>query len=171
MTTITQAKMFGRAAHNQQVRKYTGLPYHTHTEEVADIVKAHGGTKEMIQAALLHDTVEDTSVTFEDIRSRFGDVVSLLVWELTDVSQPSDGNRAARKKLDREHNGRASRDAQFIKLADMISNSRDIIKNDPNFAKVFVVEKALTLELLTKVKDTDLFAEASKIVEDFLSES
>jgi len=125
----------------------------------------------MIQAALLHDTVEDTSVTFEDIRSRFGDTVSLLVWELTDVSQPSDGNRAARKKLDREHNGRASRDAQFIKLADMISNSRDIIKNDPGFAKVFVAEKALTLELLTKVKDTDLFAEASKIVEDFLSES
>ena len=167
MTTITQAKMFGRAAHNKQVRKYTGLPYHTHTEEVADIVKAHGGTKEMIQAALLHDTVEDTSVTFEDIRSRFGDVVSLLVWELTDVSVPSDGNRAARKKLDREHNGRASREAQIIKCADLISNSKDIITNDPGFAKVYIEEKRLTLELLTKVKDTAIFKEANDIVRSY----
>ena len=60
---IAKAKEFAREAHSGQVRKYTGLPYTTHTEEVAQIVDNYNGSKEMIAAALLHDTVEDTSVT------------------------------------------------------------------------------------------------------------
>ena len=166
-STIEQAKEFGRKAHGSQVRKYTGLPYYTHTEEVADIVKAHGGTKEEIQAALLHDVIEDTDTTFEDVRQAFGDVVALLVWQLTDVSVPEDGNRAVRKRLDREHTGRGSASAQFVKLADLISNSTSIAEHDPSFAKVYFAEKAATLELLSKVKDTDLFEKASSVVKEY----
>ena len=65
-----------------------------------------------------------------------------LVDDLTDVSKPQDGNRATRKELDRQHTAKASPDAKTIKLADLISNSRSIMKDDPNFAKVYMKEKA-----------------------------
>ena len=89
---IAKAKEFAREAHSGQVRKYTGLPYTTHTEEVAQIVDNYNGSKEMIAAALLHDTVEDTSVTIQDIEKEFGSGTAMLVKWLTDTSRPEDGN-------------------------------------------------------------------------------
>ena len=73
-----------------------------------------------------------------------------LVDDLTDVSEPRDGNRKVRKAMDREHSARTSARAQTIKLADLISNSSDITANDPSFAKVYLAEKALLLEVLIK---------------------
>ncbi len=101
MDMVAVARQFARDAHGEQTRKYTGLPYVTHTEAVADTVARHGGTEAMVIAALLHDTVEDTHITFEDIRVEFGEEVMDLVYYLNDVSHPEDGNRATRKELDR----------------------------------------------------------------------
>jgi hypothetical protein len=82
---------------------------------------------------------------------------------MTDISQPQDGNRATRKAIDREHTARAPAEAQTIKLADLISNSKSIMKHDPAFAKTYLEEKRLLLEVMTK-GDKGLHELASKYV-------
>ena len=161
---IQRAKAFAIHAHRDHKRKYTGVPYHTHLEEVANIVASVTSDEEMIAAAWLHDTVEDTATTIGDIEAAFGSTVAHLVWHLTDVSKPSDGNRAARKAIDREHLSHAHPDAKTIKLADLISNSADIVVNDPKFAKVYLGEKYLLLPFL-KEGDPTLFKTASDQVD------
>jgi hypothetical protein len=64
------------------------------------------------------------------------------------VSRPSDGNRARRAAIDREHSARASPRAKTIKLADLIDNTRDICKHDPSFARTFLSEVAVLVEVL-----------------------
>lgn len=165
MNNVERARIFATAAHAavKQVRKYTGEPYIVHPSEVASIVATVPHTNEMLAAAYLHDTVEDTGVTIEDIRAEFGDAVVELVGWLTDVSKPADGNRAVRKAIDREHTAMAPADAATVKLADLISNSRSILAHDPTFAKVYLEEKRMLLEVLTR-GDTTLMAEARRIV-------
>jgi hypothetical protein len=70
------------------------------------------------------------------------------VGELTDVSRPSDGNRAFRKSLDCAHLAKASPRAKTIKLADLINNCRDICAQDPEFGRVYLIEMASLLEVL-----------------------
>lgn len=164
MTLYDRALQFAKDAHGDQVRKYTGLPYWTHTVAVADTVARYDGTEAMGAAALLHDTVEDTHITFEDIRVEFGEEVMDLVYWLSDVSRPEDGNRATRKALDRQHYANGSREAQIIKAADMIDNGKDILKNDANFAKVYIPELKLLLDAMTKIHDHPIYAEAKGII-------
>jgi (p)ppGpp synthase/HD superfamily hydrolase len=162
---VQKALAFATLAHRDQKRKYTGRPYVVHPVEVAEIVRSVAHDNEMLAAALLHDVVEDTDVTIEDIRADFGDNIADLVDDLTDVSTPEDGNRKFRKAMDREHSALASARAQTIKLADLISNSADIVVNDPNFAKVYLAEKKLLLEVLIK-GDADLRSRAASYVID-----
>lgn len=166
MNVVHKAQVFAIAAHAAvgQKRKYTGEPYIVHPAEVARIVASvPGSTPDMVAAAWLHDVVEDTGVTFTDIHMNFGIDIATLVGWLTDVSQPHDGNRAHRKAIDREHTSRAPAEAMTIKLADLISNSKSIMEHDPAFAKTYLEEKRLLLEVLTK-GDPGLHAEASKYV-------
>lgn len=163
---VERARIFATAAHAavKQVRKYTFEPYIVHPTEVAAIVSTVSHTPEMLAAAFLHDTVEDTGVTIELIRTEFGEKVAELVGWLTDVSKPEDGNRAKRKAIDREHSAQAPADAQTVKLADLISNSRSIMKHDAEFAKTYLTEKRLLLEVMTR-GDATLMAEARKYIE------
>jgi hypothetical protein len=135
----------GRINHR---RKYTQQPYTTHLESVARLVASITDDPEMIAAAWLHDIVEDTPATLEDIESEFGRVVAELVEELTDVSKPSDGNRSIRKALDRQHTAQASSRSKTIKLADLIDNCTDITRNDPRFARVYLDEMHSLLDVL-----------------------
>ena len=141
---------FATAAHGDQKRKYTGDPYINHPIAVAEIVETVPHTQEMIAAALLHDVVEDTHVTIDQIADKFGDKVGELVGWLTDISRPEDGNRRIRKALDRLHSADAPAEAQTIKLADLIHNSISIAEHDPNFWKVYREEKVELLKVLTK---------------------
>jgi len=153
MTDIAErARMFATAAHAAvgQLRKYTFEPYIVHPAEVVEILKTVPHTPEMIAAAWLHDTVEDTGVTSELIRKEFGDEVATLVGWLTDVSRPDHGNRAARKAVDRAHTAAAPAAAQTIKLCDLISNTRSIVEHDAKFAVTYLAEKRQLLEVMTK---------------------
>lgn len=165
MTVVERARVFATAAHAAvgQKRKYTFEPYIVHPTEVASIVASVPHTEEMLAAAYLHDTVEDTGVTMDDIEAEFGSEVRQLVGWLTDVSQPHDGNRAHRKAVDREHTARAPANAQTIKLADLISNCTSILVHDEAFAKIYLEEKRLLLEVLTK-GDPILLERARSIV-------
>jgi (p)ppGpp synthase/HD superfamily hydrolase len=161
---VHKAQVYAMAAHAsvKQVRKYTGEPYIVHPAEVASIVASvPGSTPDMVAAAWLHDVVEDTGCTYTDIHMAFGIDIATLVGWLTDVSKPADGNRAARKAIDRAHSAEAPAEAQTIKLADLISNSRSIMAHDPEFAKTYLEEKRLLLAVMTK-GDPGLHAEASK---------
>lgn len=147
---IEQARAFAIEAHRQinHRRKYSAQPYDVHLKAVADLVASVTANPQMLAAAWLHDTVEDTAVTLDQVRDNFGAEVAALVADLTDVSRPSDGNRAARKAIDREHTARASLQAKTIKLADLIDNLRDIVPADPNFAPLFLVEARGLLAVL-----------------------
>ena len=165
MNMVERARVFATAAHAAvgQVRKYTFEPYIVHPAEVASIVATVLHTDVMVAAAYLHDTVEDTGVTIVDITREFGHEVAALVSWLTDVSRPEDGNRAVRKARDREHTAQAPAEAQTVKLADLIANSRSILAHDPEFARVFLAEKRMLLEVLTR-GDAELMAQARRIV-------
>jgi (p)ppGpp synthase/HD superfamily hydrolase len=165
MTIVERARVFATAAHAAvgQVRKYTFEPYIVHPAEVAKIVRDAGGSEAMVAAAWLHDTVEDTGVTIETIRAEFGVEVAELVGWLTDVSRPEHGNRAHRKALDRAHSAAAPAEAQTVKLADLIANTRSIMMHDVAFAKTYLEEKRLLLAVMTK-GDAVLMAEAKKFI-------
>ncbi len=163
MDVVEKARIFATAAHGAvaQLRKYTNEPYIVHPTEVVSIVKTVSHTPEMLAAAWLHDVVEDTGVTIETIRAEFGEEISELVGWLTDVSRPEPGNRATRKAIDRAHTAMAPASAQTVKLADLISNTRSIMAHDEKFAKTYLEEKRLLLEVMTK-GDAILLAEARK---------
>lgn len=163
MDVVERARVFATAAHAAvaQLRKYTMEPYIVHPAEVVSIVRSVPHTEAMLAAAWLHDTVEDTGVTLETIRAEFGDEVATLVGWLTDVSRPEQGNRATRKAIDRAHSAGAPAEAQTIKLADLISNTRSIMEHDEKFARTYLEEKRLLLEVMTK-GDATLMAIARK---------
>ncbi len=117
---------------------------------MSEIVKTVPHTDEMVAAALLHDGVEDTPVTIQEIETKFGSKVAELVGWLTDTSRPEDGNRKTRKSIDRLHSADAPAEAQTIKLADLIHNTESIEKHNPSFYKVYKQEKIALLDVLTK---------------------
>lgn len=149
-----------------QRRKYTNEPYIVHPAAVAEIVKTVPHTEAMVAAAWLHDTVEDTDATIADIEAEFGNEVAELVAWLTAVSQPEDGNRKARKAIDRKHTAEAPPAAKTIKLADVIHNSASIMEHDPNFARVYLEEKRLLLEVLSE-GDPELYRQAEAILSGY----
>lgn len=161
---LSVALGFATEWHEGQKRKYTGEPYINHPVEVMNIVRSVPHTEEMLYAALMHDCVEDTECSFIDIEDVFGTNVALLVGWLTDVSLPHMGNRTKRKEIDRKHTAKAPPQAKTIKLADLISNSKSILEHDKDFAKVYIKEKELLLEVLTE-GDPTLYAQAKDIVE------
>lgn len=165
---IASAALFATKAHARigQVRKYTGDPYIVHPAAVAELVTSVDHTPEMVAAAWLHDTVEDTDVTINDIEMTFGPKIALLVSELTDVSVKADGNRAVRKLKDRMHTATVSPEAKTVKLADLIDNSKSIIQYDLGFARTYIAEKSELLKVL-KEGDSTLWARAKQIVEKY----
>ncbi len=154
---------FATAKHAGQTRKYTGEPYILHPIAVADIVRSTGTRDLVIAAALLHDVLEDTDTTVADLIAAFGDEIARLVIEVTDVSRPEDGSRAARKAIDRAHLARGSSDAHTIKLADVIDNVSSIVERDPEFAAVYVKEKAAVVDVLIR-GDAGLLARARALL-------
>ncbi len=164
---VNNARLFATELHQRidQRRKYSNQPYDVHLKAVADMVAGISADQEMIAAAWLHDTVEDTSATIEDIAREFGHGIARLVEELTDVSRPGDGNRAARKMLDLRHTAQASARAKTIKLADIIDNCRDITLHDPKFALVYIKE-ALALMPVLQEADVKLYRRAERVLRE-----
>lgn len=161
-----QARRYASKAHAEagQRRKYTDEPYIVHPAAVVELVRSVTNSEVMLAAAWLHDTVEDTPSTLADIENHFGKEVATLVAMLTDSKQPDAKNRAARKVAHFRHTAQASGDAQTIKLADIIDNTRAIVHYDPHFARIYLVEKRVQIALL-KAGNGDLWRQASTIIE------
>ncbi len=157
-------EQFATRHHAGQVRKYTGEPYINHPKWVRNLVASVNHSQAMLDAAILHDVVEDTEATIEEVFSRFGPDVEQLVRELTYTSKSTEGNRAQRKALDLAHTAAASADAQTIKLADVIHNVPSIVENDPKFARVYVREKWELMDVLRK-GDPALYKHAVEVLQ------
>lgn len=138
MNIIARAKVFANEAHLGQVRKYTGKPYIIHPNAVATMVGATGAEDEVVAAALLHDTLEDTNTTVDDLIENFGNRVARLVTMLTDDhSLKETMGRFERKSLIRkrygEMSGQDAIDVHTIKTADCIDNGTGHREGDYKF--------------------------------------
>lgn len=150
---IKQAHAFARGAHKEQTRKFTGEPYLTHLEETAQLLweatEGNADTDEYI-AAILHDTVEDTDATLEEVGQEFGGCVMSLVDELTSDER---AKKIEGKKfyLTRKING-MSESAFLIKLCDRFSNVSGLMdKRIPtDFVRWYVKETQYILEHLDR---------------------
>ncbi|XP_065184922.1 guanosine-3',5'-bis(diphosphate) 3'-pyrophosphohydrolase MESH1-like [Sycon ciliatum] len=128
---ILDACDFAAIKHRDQRRKDPcKTPYINHPIGVAQILSNEAGVDDIavLQAALLHDTVEDTDCTFEELEAKFGDEVCKIVRECSDDKALP---KAERKRLQIEHAPHASREAKLVKLADKLYNLRDLEKSTP----------------------------------------
>lgn len=153
MTDIAlRAARFAAEAHRGQQRKYTGKPYFSHCASVAFLVMDRTrNDPAMVAAAYLHDTLEDTETTYEQLVAEFGPMVAGLVREVTDVytsaAHPST-NRASRKRAEADRLATISPAAKLIKYCDLIDNTSSIVKHDAEFAVVYLREKANIIEAM-----------------------
>lgn len=151
-----KAKLFAIAAHSsiQQVRKFSGDPYHTHVLRVAEMVESRTDDVEVLAAACLHDVLEDVEpknpeFSRQRIREEFGEGVLELVIELTDIYTTENYpnlNRKARKELETERLSRISERAKVIKRADLCDNHLSLMGT--SFEKVWLEEKKRLDEVL-----------------------
>ena len=146
---IIEAAHFAQWHHRKQVRKYSGDPYILHPMRVAGrATLLKFATPEMIAAAWLHDTVEDCSVTCDDIEEHFGLAVRNTVWELTNPSKGKHLPRAEKKELDRRHLRTVSVEAKCLKLIDRIDNLGEARQGPEDWQIMYLRESRLLLQVL-----------------------
>lgn len=131
MNTLIAAIAFAADKHRNQRRKDAeASPYINHPIALANVLANESGIEDehVLVTAILHDTIEDTETTEQELVSTFGQEVANIVLEVTDdKSLP----KSERKRLQMEHAAHISSRAQLIKLADKICNLRDIAKSPP----------------------------------------
>lgn len=169
---IEKAKLFATNAHSSinQKRKYTGENYIVHPIAVAELVKSISDDENMINAALLHDVIEDvypvnTKFSIDLIRHEFGNDVTTLVIELTNLYTKNRFpflNRKERKRLENDRMSRISPNAKTIKLADIIDNCKSI-HFAGDFAEIYINEKREQL-LILKEGNSILWDRAKEIL-------
>jgi guanosine-3',5'-bis(diphosphate) 3'-pyrophosphohydrolase len=131
LARLLKALAFAAHKHRDQRRKDPeASPYINHPIALADVLVNEGGVTdvEVLCAALLHDTVEDTATTPEELAGAFGARVARIVAEVTDDKTLS---KSERKRLQVEHAGELSQEAKLVKLADKICNLRDVAERAP----------------------------------------
>ena len=122
---------FAAAKHRNQRRKDAeASPYINHPLQLAHVLATEGGVSDLktLMAAVLHDTVEDTETSYDELVERFGKKVADVVMEVTDDKSLV---KADRKRRQIEHAPHMSRRAALVKLADKTCNLRDVAKNPP----------------------------------------
>lgn len=123
---LISAAGFAAEKHRNQRRKDADAsPYINHPIALANVLANEAGVVDIatIAAALLHDTVEDTDTTAEELRGHFGDEITAIVLEVTDDKSLA---KTERKRLQVQHGADLSLRAKLVKLADKICNLRDI---------------------------------------------
>jgi len=131
LALLFRALAFAAYKHRDQRRKDAeASPYINHPIALAEVLAGEGGVAdaEVLAAALLHDTIEDTATTAGELRREFGERVAAMVEEVTDDQALP---KAERKRLQIEHAAGLSQGAKLVKLADKICNLRDVADHPP----------------------------------------
>jgi len=167
---LDRAIIFAVKAHAGTERRGKGFPYIVHPMEAVEIVSTITSDQELLAAAALHDTVEDTAVTVEQLRAEFGDRVASLVADESDtftegVSEQDSWHSRKQAAIDRL--SKASHDAKIVALGDKLSNMRAIardysVKGD-SLWNIFHVKDRASHEwhyrgLLESLRELDSFA-------------
>jgi len=141
MSRLEAARQMAAKAHAGQMRKGLDEPYIMHPERVAAQVGALGYSVDLQIAALLHDTLEDTTLTPEEISGAFGQPVLDAVVAMTN---PSKGRpelpRAERKVIDREHMASVSPEVATVKALDRADNLSQLDTHSQNFIELYTRE-------------------------------
>lgn len=131
MNRLLSALAFAAQKHRDQRRKdLVASPYINHPIALANVLANETGIDDerVLIAAILHDTIEDTETTAQELIREFGQEIADIVLEVSDDKTLS---AAERKRLQVEHAGSISRRAKLVKLADKICNLRDIASSPP----------------------------------------
>ena len=129
---LDRAIIFAVRAHAGTERRGKGFPYIVHPMEAVEIVATMTSDQELLAAAALHDTVEDTDVTVEQIREEFGDRIASLVAAESDTFEEGvseEDSWHARKQAAIDRLAKASHDAKIVALGDKLSNMRAIARD------------------------------------------
>ncbi|HEY9885697.1 MAG TPA: HD domain-containing protein [Vampirovibrionales bacterium] len=124
---IDKAIKFASVAHKEQTRKGSNVPYISHLFAVALLLKDFGATKEQLMAGILHDTIEDTDVSYEDIEREFGKTVADYVESCSEVDLQDSWDLRKQQLIDGLH--KAPPEVLLIVCADKIHNLMSI-END-----------------------------------------
>lgn len=172
---LQQVLEFADKAHGDQQRKYAPERYIAHPMRVMQTCQQYGGGNNMLAAALLHDVLEDTEVSLEEMQDFLthtfekndARAITGIVVELTDVYVKKnfpEWNRRKRKQKEIERLLLISPQAQTIKYADIVDNATDVVTGDPEFAQVMLDEYAQLLKHLDKGDDA-LYKKAQNTVQ------
>ena len=176
---LDRAIVFAVHAHAGTERRGKGFPYIVHPMEAVEIVATMSPDQELLAAAALHDTVEDTDVTVKQIRAEFGDRIASLVASESDTFDPGvseEDSWHARKQAAIDHLSAASRDAKIVALGDKLSNmraiARDYAEQGDNLWNLFHVKNPKDhewhyrglAEALRELQDTFAFKEFEQLV-------
>lgn len=132
LALVLKAAAFAAEKHRRQRRKdLHATPYINHPLALASVLSVEAGVSdpEVIAAALLHDTLEDTETTAAELRAAFGERVAAIVEEVSDEPGLGDEERRRRQV---EHAPHLSPGARLVKLADKIANLRDVAERPPH---------------------------------------
>ena len=177
---LQQITAFADRCHDKQIRRYTGDRYIVHPVRVMEICREFTNDITILTAAILHDVLEDTTTTKDEIMTFLQSLLSpeqatlslKFVLELTDVyvkENYPEWNRRKRKNMEVERMGLISPEAQTIKYADIIDNAPEITEEEPDFAERYLRE---CLALLNKMEkgNNDLRKRAIETVNNCLSQ-
>ena len=178
---LDRAIIFAVQAHHNTERRGKGFPYIVHPMEAVEIVSTITADQELLAAAALHDTIEDTDVTVEQIREAFGNRVAELVHAESDqftegVSEEDSWHDRKQAAIDRL--ATASHDAKIVAMGDKLSNMRAIwrdyqIKGDELWNIFHVKDKAShewhyrgLAKSLSELSDTFAYQEFERLIDE-----
>ena len=178
---LDRAIIFAVKAHHDTERRGKGFPYIVHPMEAVEIVASITSDQELLAAAALHDTIEDTEVTVDDIRREFGDRIAELVHAESDqftegVSEEDSWHDRKQAAIDRL--AAASHDAKIVAMGDKLSNMRAIwrdyqVKGDALWSIFHARDKAShewhyrgLAASLSELKDTFAYQEFVRLIDE-----
>ena len=179
-TLLDKAIIFAVNAHRNTERRGKGFPYIVHPMEAVEIVATITPDQQLLAAAALHDTIEDTDVTVEDIRREFGDRIADLVYQETDqftegISEENSWHDRKQAAITRLKN--ASHDAKIVAMGDKLSNmraiARDFAQKGDNLWQIFHVKDKASHEWhyrgladsLSELSDTFAYREFVSLID------
>lgn len=178
---VDKAITFATKAHHGTERRGKGFPYIIHPLEAMAIVATMTSDPRLLAAAVLHDTIEDTEITYDDIKGEFGKRIADLVAKETDERLDHDGRILTwqeRKKRDMDSLKNSTREIKIIALGDKLSNMRAIARDyktaGDNLWKIFHVKDKAThawrykglRDALSELSDTFAFKEFDRLVKE-----
>ncbi len=184
---LDRAIIFAVQAHHNSERRGKGFPYIVHPMEAVEIVSTITPDQELLAAAALHDTIEDTDVTVEQLRAEFGDRIAQLVHAESDqingvLFNGADGDEEAtwhaRKQAAIDRLAAAPRDAKIVAMGDKLSNMRAIwrdyqVKGDELWKIFHCTDKAAhewhyrgLAASLSELSDTFAYQEFVRLIDD-----